>query len=449
MAEPAPLISGLLFRQSTFLKTWRRNFYELRGEFLIERDEDNKKETARIRLTEQTRASRVKKTSKPFAFTVTTPMSGRALVLAADDEATADAWIARLNNEKPTTAPAPKPPTVDDFQILTVLGRGTYGKVSLVRHKESRQLFAMKAMSKALLAEDGNIEQIVTEKNVLMENRHPFLVSAYFSFQTDTKVFIVCDYVPGGDLFTRLRQEVHFTEERTRFIAAEIVEAIEYLHGKGVMYRDLKPENVLFDEDGHVKITDFGYTKKLKKPDGTASSFCGTPDYMAPEMLDGGSYSKSVDWWSLGCVIYEMLVGISPFYNKNVRETYHAIAHEPVKFPESVSAVATDLIFKLLAKNPEERLGHGPNDAEEIKCHRFFKGVDWQDVYDKKIPAMWKPVMRSETDTSMFDREFTREPAVVSYEPPVAIPSESASLLQNFTYMNEGEDEETCIPDDD
>ena len=452
MAEPGPAFAGPLLRQNNIMKNWHRYNYALQGNYLIERAPDTRKETARFRITPTAKIERAKKSSRPFSFIISTHLMGRPITFAAPNEASLNEWIAKLTEAKaivPKQDPE-KRVSIADFEILRVLGRGTYGKVSLVRHKESGQLFAMKAMSKALLDEDGNIEQILTEKNILMENHHPFLVSAHFSFQTETKVFIVCDYVPGGELFTRLRQEVRFSEERTRYIAAEIVEALGYMHSQSLIYRDLKPENVLFDEDGHVKLTDFGYAKKLKSPDGTAASFCGTPDYVAPEMLMEGTYTKSIDWWSLGCVIYEMLVGISPFYNKNVQQMYEAIENEPVKFPEIVSDTAMDLIDKLLAKDPGMRLGNGPNDAEEIKCHRFFKGIDWQAVYERKIEPLWRPAIRSETDTSMFDDEFTREPAVVSYESPVSLATDSERLLEGFSYTNDGSGgEATCIPDDD
>jgi serine/threonine protein kinase len=312
---------------------------------------------------------------------------------------------------------------LEDFEIIRILGRGTYGKVSLVKHKESSQLFAMKAMSKALLAEDGNIQQILAERDLLLRNQHPFLVAAHFTFQTDSKIFLLLDYVPGGDLYQRLREERRFLEPRAKLISAELLLAIAHLHKTGFVYRDLKPENVLFDENGHVKLTDFGYAKNLQGADRT-STFCGTADYLAPEVLSGTPYTKAVDWWSLGCVIYEMLVGVSPFYNSNLKRMYRAILNDEVRFPASMSPNAKDLITRLLSKDPAKRLGAGPDDGKEIQSHPFFEDVNWQLVFERKIKMAWKPGIASETDTSNFAEEFTTEDPVVSYEPPPVIDTE-------------------------
>lgn len=441
-------MSGTLLRQNNIMKSWTRHLYQLRGDSLVELESDKGKETSKIQLPDSAKVERIEKGQKPFSFSVTTPLSNRPFIFAAEDEATANEWVAKLNAAKSgNTETQRKVVTIDDFQLLSVLGRGTYGKVSLVRHKESGQLFAMKAMSKALLAEDENIEQIITEKTVLMQNRHPFLVSAHFAFQTDTRVFIILNYVPGGELFTRLREERMLSEPRTKLIAAELVLALGYLHKKSFIYRDLKPENVLFDEDGHVQLTDFGYTKKLRSPEATTDTFCGTPYYIAPELLTGEDYSKSVDWWSLGCVIYEMLVGISPFYNDNAERTYKAIMEAPVQFPDTMSRVAVDLIRKLLIKDPKKRLGSGPADAEEIMSHPFFSGLNWQDVYDRKVTPLWKPNMKSEVDTSQFDSQFTQEPVVVSYEPASAISPESLAMFEGFSCTNDAMAcEGSCIP---
>ena len=443
-------ISGTLLKQNSIMKNWSRNFYQLRDDTLVELENGKGQETSRLQLSDTSKIERVEKGAKPFSFSIITTLSSRPFVFAADDERTANEWVAKLNAAKLLHRNQPrKVVSIDDFQILRVLGRGTYGKVSLVRHKESGQLYAMKAMSKALLAEDENIQQIITEKDVLMQNSHPFLVSAHFAFQTDAKVFIILNYVPGGELFTRLREETKLSEARTKLITAELVLALGYLHKKNFIYRDLKPENVLFDEDGHVKLTDFGYTKKLRGPNDTTDTFCGTPYYIAPELLTGEDYSKSVDWWSLGCVMYEMLVGISPFYNENADLTYKAILKSEVQFPQTLSKPAVDLIHKLLIKDPKQRLGSGAGDAEDVMAHPFFRDLNWQDVYDRKVTPLWKPSMKSDVDTSLFDTQFTQEPAVISYEAAPAIPMDSAALFEGFSCTNDVHGyEASCIPDD-
>jgi serine/threonine protein kinase len=347
-------------------------------------------------------------------------------------------WLVKLNQAKKVNEPRGAPTfklSLSDFEIVSVIGRGTYGKVSLVRHRESGQLFAMKAMSKALLFEDGNIQQILAEKEILLRNHHPFLVAAHFTFQTDTKIFLILDYIPGGELFQRLREERRFQEERVRLIAAELLLGLGHLHRNGFIYRDLKPENVLFDENGHVRLTDFGYARQLQGSD-QATTFCGTADYLAPEILMGVPYSKSVDWWSLGCVIYEMFVGVSPFYNSNLKRMYRTILNEPVRFPPGVPPSAQDLILQLLRKDPHQRLGSGGDDAKEIQAHPFFAELDWRAVFERKIKTLWKPEIKSETDTSMFGAEFTREAPVVSFEAPRVI-GDAAQLFENFTCSNE------------
>jgi serine/threonine protein kinase len=192
----------------------------------------------------------------------------------------------------------------------------------------------------------------------------------------------------------------------------------------GFVYRDLKPENVLFDDNGHVKLTDFGYAKNLQGADRT-SSFCGTADYLAPEILKSQAYGKSVDWWSLGCVIYEMLVSVSPFYNPHLKRMYRAIVNDEVKFPGPVSPLAKDLISKLLNKDPDQRLGNGTDDAKEIQGHPFFSTINWQAVFERKVEPLWKPQIRSPMDVSNFSQEFTAEDPIVSYTPPPVIVDEN------------------------
>jgi serine/threonine protein kinase len=430
------VFAGSLQKQHSFLKTWKRHYYQIQKDFLVEFDAESGPEQSRLRITASTQIEPLAKRNKPWTFKISLTMSCRPLLYAADSEALMNQWIAKLTEAK--TASGPKAAsaasfklTLSDFDIVSVLGRGTFGKVSLVRHKESQQLFAMKAMSKSLLVDDGNVQQILRERDILLRNHHPFLVAAHFTFQTDTKIFLILDYVPGGDLYQRLKSERGIQEERARLIAAELVLGLGHLHRNGFVYRDLKPENILFDENGHVRLTDFGYAKQLQGADKT-STFCGTADYLAPEVLLAKPYNKSVDWWSFGCVIFEILTGVSPFYCANLKQMYRSILQDDPKFPQIVSPNARDLLTRLLRKNPTERLGNGPDDAKDIQAHPFFTGIDWKAVFERKIKPPWKPAIKSETDTSLFDEEFTGEAPIVSFEQPTMIP-DMESAFANFT----------------
>ncbi|OHS99694.1 AGC family protein kinase [Tritrichomonas foetus] len=328
--------------------------------------------------------------------------------------------------------------SLDDFEFIRVIGRGSYGKVSLVRYKENGKLYALKSMSKRLLAEDNNIHQILIEREVLFKNQHPFLVSAHFAFQTDAKVFIVLDYVPGGELFGRLKIEGRISESRARLYAAEILLGLAHLHRHGFIYRDMKPENILVDADGHLKVTDFGFAKtNITREDQTTNTFCGTPEYLAPEVLRQQPYTRSVDWWSFGVILYEMLSGMPPFFDSNPKKMYMGILFEPIQFPNYFSRRAIDLVMKLMDRDPKRRLGAGPSDAEEIKAHPFFEGLNWDDVVARKTVPQWVPPMENPTDTSNFDVEFTAEPTAISFEDPSLIPVDAQAAFVDFTCNQE------------
>nr|XP_023405097.1 RAC-gamma serine/threonine-protein kinase isoform X4 [Loxodonta africana] len=217
-------------------------------------------------------------------------------------------------------------------------------------------------------------------------------------------------------LFFHLSRERVFSEDRTRFYGAEIVSALDYLHSGKIVYRDLKLENLMLDKDGHIKITDFGLCKEGITDAATMKTFCGTPEYLAPEVLEDNDYGRAVDWWGLGVVMYEMMCGRLPFYNQDHEKLFELILMEDIKFPRTLSSDAKSLLSGLLIKDPNKRLGGGPDDAKEIMRHSFFSGVNWQDVYDKKLVPPFKPQVTSETDTRYFDEEFTAQ--TITITPP-------------------------------
>ena len=295
----------------------------------------------------------------------------------------------------------------DDFEFLKVLGRGTFGKVVLCREKSSSTLYAIKILKKELIINKGEVEHTMTENRVLQTTKHPFIIGLKYSFTTEDRLCLVMEYVNGGELFVHLSKARVFTEDRTRFYGAEITSAIGYLHKKGVVYRDIKLENLLLDKDGHIKIADFGLCKENIQGDKTTNTFCGTPEYLAPELLEDNDYGLAVDWWGVGCVLYEMMVGRLPFYNRDQSVLFELILLDQVRFPSSISQSAKDFLGGLLTKDPMKRLGGGPNDVEDVKSHQFFASINWSDLEKKRIVPPYKPQVSSSTDTRYFDSEFT------------------------------------------
>ncbi|TKS68704.1 RAC-gamma serine/threonine-protein kinase [Collichthys lucidus] len=303
--------------------------------------------------------------------------------------------IENVNEEEMDTSISHyKRKTMNDFDYLKLLGKGTFGKVILVREKASGTYYAMKILKK----------EVIIAK------------SLKYSFQTKDRLCFVMEYVNGGELFFHLSRERVFSEDRTRFYGAEIVSALDYLHSAKIVYRDLKLENLMLDKDGHIKITDFGLCKEGITDTATMKTFCGTPEYLAPEVLEDNDYGRAVDWWGLGVVTYEMMCGRLPFYNQDHEKLFELILMEEIKFPRTLSADAKSLLSGLLIKDPNKRLGGGPDDAKEIMRHSFFGTVDWQDVYDKKLVPPFQPQVSSETDTRYFDEEFTAQ--TITITPP-------------------------------
>jgi len=261
----------------------------------------------------------------------------------------------------------------------------------------------MKVLNKKAIIKRGEVLHTLTEKNILQNLVHPFLVNLYFSFQTPDKLCFVMDFVNGGELFSHLQKEKKFPEPRTRFYCAEITLGLEYLHNCGIIYRDLKPENLLLTEDGHICMTDFGISKEgLVCEDDRTNTFCGTPEYLAPEILQGQPYGKAIDWWSLGTLMYEMLSGLPPFYSKDVQLMYKKILTTELKFPEGASPEARSILQGLLERDPAKRL----QDPVVIKTHPFYKLIDWDKLIAKEVPAPYVPPVKGKSDPTMVAPEF-------------------------------------------
>ncbi|KFV71802.1 Ribosomal protein S6 kinase alpha-2, partial [Dryobates pubescens] len=321
------------------------------------------------------------------------------------------------------------------FELLKVLGQGSYGKVFLVRKikgSDAGQLYAMKVLRKATLKVRDRVRSKM-ERDILAEVNHPFIVKLHYAFQTEGKLYLILDFLRGGDLFTRLSKEVMFTEEDVKFYLAELALALDHLHGLGIIYRDLKPENILLDEEGHIKITDFGLSKEAIDHDKRAYSFCGTIEYMAPEVVNRRGHTQSADWWSFGVLMFEMLTGSLPFQGKDRKETMALILKAKLGMPQFLSAEAQSLLRALFKRNPSNRLGAGLDGVEEIKRHPFFVTIDWNKLYRKEIKPPFKPAVGRPEDTFHFDPEFTsRTPTDSPGVPPSA---NAHHLFRGFSFI--------------
>jgi len=327
--------------------------------------------------------------------------------------------------------------TIDDFVVVKCIGKGSFAKVMMVKKKDTGKTYAMKVLTKKDLVRRKQVVHTMTERQVISNINHPFIVSLRFAFQTDVKLYLVTDFFNGGELFWHLKNETNFTETRTRFYAAEIVLALECLHENGIVYRDMKPENLLLDADGHIRLTDFGLSKDSLVGDAITHTFCGTPEYLAPEVIKQEGYGKAVDWWALGVLIYEMLQGLPPFYDKNLRDMYDAILHQPIPFPRSFSKEVKDIINGLMERDPKRRLGTGNKGAEEVKQHEFFVTIDFLKLFRKELPVPYKPTTRGEDDLQNVDEEFLEERVQDTYIPQTGSVLEATDQFPGFTYVND------------
>uniref|UniRef100_A0A8C5EMM1 Protein kinase C n=1 Tax=Gouania willdenowi TaxID=441366 RepID=A0A8C5EMM1_GOUWI len=332
-----------------------------------------------------------------------------------------------------------------DFELIRVIGRGSYAKVLLVRLKKDDHVYAMKVVKKELVHDDEDIDWVQTEKHVFEQaSTNPFLVGLHSCFQTESRLFLVIDYVNGGDLMFHMQRQRKLPEEHARFYASEICIALNFLHEKGIIYRDLKLDNVLLDHDGHIKITDYGMCKEGIRPGDTTSTFCGTPNYIAPEILRGEDYGFSVDWWALGVLMFEMMAGRSPFDiitdnpDMNTEEyLFQVILEKPIRIPRSLSVKAASVLKGFLNKDPKERLGcQVQTGFIDIKAHTFFRAIDWDLLEKKEMTPPFKPQISDEYGLENFDTQFTNEPVQLTPDDDDIIKRIDQSEFEGFEYIN-------------
>ena len=296
--------------------------------------------------------------------------------------------------------------TLEDFSQLKVLGRGSFGKVVLVRLEKTKKLYAMKILKKELVIKRKQVNHTMTERSLLEKLNHTFIVKLFYAFQDKTKLYFITEFMQGGELFFHLRRNSQYKEKSVKFYMSEILLAIDYMHKNNFIYRDLKPENILIDQFGHIKLTDFGLSKLLDEEEQKTYTLCGTPEYLAPEIIFEKGYDKTCDWFSFGVVMFEMLCGFHPFKQKKGKFNPQ-IYKMKIKIPENIGKNAKDLIEKLLNSNPRERIGY--NSSEEIMKHDFFKDIDFDKVLKKNYKPPFIPKLDNEEDLRYFDKGFTEE----------------------------------------
>jgi serine/threonine protein kinase len=358
-----------------------------------------------------------------------------------------------------TTTSTPTPPiaavTLSNFELLKVLGKGSYGKVILVRKKtghDSGSLYAMKVLKKEHVMKKKQVAHTRTERSVLGSIRHPFIVRLHYAFQTGEKLHFVLDYCSGGELFFHLQKHGRFPPKLALFYTAELALALGELHQHGVVYRDMKPENILLDDLGHVQLADFGLSKEgIKSGEKGTRSFCGTPEYLAPEVLERKGHGFAVDWWALGALLYEMITGLPPWYSRDRQKMFACIRGAPLQFPGYVIGELKSLIADFLVREPTNRLGGRGEDVNEIKEHPIFRNVNWGALVRRETKPPWKPPaqnisasFKNSYDVSNFEQTFTNLPVQSlgsSFNDSIgrAVRGESATngAFEGFTYVDE------------
>jgi len=383
---------------------------------------------------------------KKHAFTIQGPALSKPYTLFATSDDERKVWMDKITNSKETGAAGldvagdsddegGKSPTgdnkeqvtVEDFEPLAVVGKGSFGKVTQVKKKDTGEIFAMKAMSKDVILRENLIEHTKAEMNILGMINHPFIVKLHYAFQTSDKLYLILDFLSGGEMFFHLSQVGTFEESRAKFYTAQIGLAIAHLHSLNIIYRDLKPENCVLDKDGNCCITDFGLAKpNIQGQD--AKTFCGTPEYLAPEFLTGGGHGKAVDWWSLGILLYEMITGLPPFFSQNVSQMYELILKKPLDFQDEsacdMSEEAKSLCRRMLERDPDDRM----QELEDFEKHPFFADLSFAALMRKELPVPFQP----DPSKLHFDDEFTSEAARHSVAKPG--PAKGNEQFESFNF---------------
>uniref|UniRef100_A0A8C3AM03 protein kinase C n=1 Tax=Cyclopterus lumpus TaxID=8103 RepID=A0A8C3AM03_CYCLU len=373
--------------------------------------------------------------------TLTQEISVEKLNLGSDSSPKAETQRDVVDPDAPLVSQRDGGPLgLQDFKLIAVLGRGHFGKVLLSEYKRTGSLYAIKALKKGDIVARDEVESLMCEKRIFETvngSHHPFLVNLFACFQTPEHVCFVMEYTAGGDLMMHIHADV-FSEPRAVFYSACVVLGLQFLHDHKIVYRDLKLDNLLLDKEGFVKIADFGLCKEGMGFGDRTSTFCGTPEFLAPEVLTDTSYTRAVDWWGLGVLVYEMLVGESPFPGDDEEEVFDSIVNDEVRYPRFLSTEAIGVMRRLLRRNPERRLGSGEKDAEDVKKQPFFRGIDWEDLLQRKLPPPFVPTIGGKEDVSNFDMEFTAEaPALTPPRERRTLSCKEQDHFKDFDYVSD------------
>eukprot|EP00033_Pygsuia_biforma_P002930 GCRY01003230.1.p1 GENE.GCRY01003230.1~~GCRY01003230.1.p1 ORF type:complete len:559 (+),score=153.04 GCRY01003230.1:151-1827(+) len=446
----AKVKKGFMMKEGAIHKAAKRRFFVLFCQRLLyyATEEDyktNRKPRGVISLKQFNLRDMQDEKNKPGCFAIEIPK--RTYYIQAPTEADMEDWMLHIQGERQTTTTHAsenfdledddkgKGISLKDFQMLHVLGRGTYGKVILARHRRNGCVYAVKVILKNALKEK-EIVNTLAESRVLRNMGHPFIVKLRCALQTEDKLYLIMDYIPGGDLFTFM-DGMPVKKEIARFFIAELALALEYIHTHDIVYRDLKTENILIDQDGHIKLADFGLAKEDMSADTRLKrTVCGSADTLAPEMLLGKPYGAELDWWGLGCILYELLTGRPPFYSENVEQQFDNILKCRPVYPAHMDPEAADLIKSLLKYNREERA-----TVHQIKAHPFFAPINWDALYRRDIspPKGCRPVLSGDDDVSNFDEEFTnmRVDSITVGEAQSANSASKGREFRGFTFVDE------------
>ncbi|EAY08937.1 AGC family protein kinase [Trichomonas vaginalis G3] len=416
-------LKSWLKKKGTNQGLWHKRFVTLNEKkIVISKDEEQTHIEQVIDLGPDTTAEIVTGASTP-RFQVIPSAGADPLLFTAGSPEEVARWVAAINQIKLPMQHL----TMDNFRIISVIGRGFYGKVMLVQKLDTGDLYAIKSIHKSRINEPGKANSVLAERNIMMRAHYPFLVNLCFAFQTPAKFYLGLEYAAGGELFYHMDKVGTIPLNDARLYIAEIGLALSYLHSLGIVYRDLKPENILFDAEGHIKLTDFGLSKSLIDSEST-STFCGTSEYLAPEVIMQQTYSYAIDEWALGVLAFEMILGVTPFYDDNKAVMFGKIVNEPPVFPQGLDNRIIDFINKLLAKDPAQRA-----KFDDLKSHPFFEGFDWVKVYNRDYTPSFVPQVKDPLNTQNFDPEFTSEIAADSFVQP-AIGDDGA--VQGFSYYD-------------
>jgi len=429
------VMSGWLKKKGSTFGFWHKRFVYIRENRLFISKTDSLTDFDRyISINVDTEVI-LSTNSSPPRITIK-PANEKQIILSAPDEDSINQWALAIRALSLITPNV----SMQNIEIKSVIGRGFYGKVMLCKYKTTGEFVAVKTIHKNRLIKENKVHTIFSERNVLLKAKHPFIISLLFAFQNDTKVYLGLEYAAGGELFHHIQKRGLFPLSEVRLIIAELALALNFLHQNRIVYRDLKPENILFDSNGFVKLTDFGLAKDLNN-DSLTTTFCGTSEYVAPELLYKKAYGPAVDWWALGILTFELLVGKTPFYNENKEKMFQQIRIGRPKFPPSIEPNAISLISGLLEKDPEERYGF-----ESLLSHPFFDGLNFDDVLHRRVLPEFIPDSTHGEIPKNFDSKFVAEVPLDSMATPIP---KDRIIFEGFSFVNESsESPDLADPDD-